>query len=104
MSQFFADTHTILELDLSKRDVLHRLVPSVLSCACVFMIYHYIRDVRTVQTLCIIYSHSKEYLLEISKFFGDTHTILERDLSTRDVLYPLMPSVVSYACVFMRYR
>ena len=30
MSQFFADTHTILELDLSKRGVLHRLVPLAL--------------------------------------------------------------------------
>ena len=60
MSQFFADTHTILELDLSKRDVLHRLVPLVLSYACVFMIYHHIRDVRTLQRLYIIYSHSKE--------------------------------------------
>jgi hypothetical protein len=60
MSEFFGDTHTISELDLSKRDVLHLLVPSVLSYACLFMRYHYIRDVRTVQTLYIIYSHSKE--------------------------------------------
>ena len=60
ISKFFAGTHTILELDLGKHDVLRRLVPSVLSYACLFMRYHYIREVRMLQTLYIIYSHSKE--------------------------------------------
>ena len=39
----------------------------------------------------------------MSKFFGDTHTILELDLSKRDVLHLLVPSFSSYVCMFMRY-
>ena len=45
MSEFFGDTHMILERDLSKRDVLHILAPSVSSQARVFMGYHHIREV-----------------------------------------------------------
>ena len=35
----------LLELDLSKREVLHLLAPLVSSYACEFMTYHHIRDV-----------------------------------------------------------
>ena len=38
----------------------------------------------------------------MSKFFGNTHTILERDLSKRDVLHLLMLSGFSHAYFFMR--
>ena len=38
----------LLELDLSKREVLHLLAPLVSSYACGFMTYHHIRDVQGV--------------------------------------------------------
>jgi hypothetical protein len=48
MSKFFGDKHTISELDLSKRDVLHLLAPLVSSQARVIMRYHHICDVSHV--------------------------------------------------------
>jgi hypothetical protein len=60
MSKFFGDTHTMLELDLSKRDVLHLLAPLVSSQAHVFMRYHYIRDV----------SHGSDTIHHIFTFSG----------------------------------
>ena len=42
---FFGVRPMLLELDLSKREVLHLLAPLVSSYACGFMTYHHIRDV-----------------------------------------------------------
>ena len=42
---FFGVRPMLLELDLSKREVLHLLASLVSSYACEFMTYHHIRDV-----------------------------------------------------------
>ena len=52
------DVHMISGRDLSKRDVLHLLMPLVTWRACLFLRYCHIRNVRTGSET--IYAHSKE--------------------------------------------
>ena len=59
--KFFGDRPMLLELDLSKREVLHLLASLVSSYACEFMTYHHIRDVAAFRgsVVYIIFSHAK---------------------------------------------
>ena len=66
MSKFFGNTHTMLERDLSKRDVLHLVAPLVSSQARVSMRYHHIRDV----------SHTSDTIHHIFTFQGVNLKIL----------------------------
>jgi hypothetical protein len=101
ISKFLAASHTISKRDLSISVVMHPLVPSVPSHASLFMSYVHFCDVHTFQTLStVICSHSNEYL---SRFFCDTHTILEVDLSNCAVLHSLLPSAPSRTSLIMRH-
>ena len=90
----------LLELDLSKREVLHLLAPLVSSYACGFMTYHHIRDVAAFRGYTL-YFHMPG---QKKKFFGVRPMLLELDLSKREVLHLLAPLVSSYAFGFMTYH
>ena len=98
--KFFGVRPMLLELDLSKREVLHLLASLVSSYACEFMTYHHIRDVVASRGY-ILYFHIPR---QKKKFFGDRPMLLELDLSKREVLHLLASLVSSYACEFMTYH